>query len=98
MIDSIVSNQFRGGSDGSSSSNINNLNDGEMDATTFNNNYAQPPSINPNVQTMQNDPNMQSADPMGMGVGLNSNDPTMMYGQRETVEDRLAAWRKAQQV
>ncbi|EED89281.1 predicted protein [Thalassiosira pseudonana CCMP1335] len=117
LLNSVVSEVFRGGDAGESQGHNNNsyVNHGGFDGVANNNNNNNnnniqdiPGQIPPpmggsntdfNYQTsMANTVNVQQHQTSGEFVdvmGANS-DPTI-YGYRETVEDRIAAWRLQQQ-
>jgi hypothetical protein len=117
LLNSVVSEVFRGGDAGESQGHNNNsyVNHGGFDGVANNNNNNNnniqdiPGQIPPpmggsntdfNYQTsMANTVNVQQHQTSGEFadvMGANS-DPTT-YGYRETVEDRIAAWRLQQQV
>mmetsp|Transcript_8751 Transcript_8751/g.18285 ORF Transcript_8751/g.18285 Transcript_8751/m.18285 type:complete len:388 (+) Transcript_8751:270-1433(+) len=93
-------NQLRGGSDGNSGSDAGGRIGDNINA---NNKYYRETSLD-GGQSLPGSQNGQYFSQNGMPQQNNllettdiGSDPMMMYGQRETVEDRLAAWRMAQQ-
>jgi hypothetical protein len=104
LLVTVVGDLFRGGDDGSSSTpnhdnqyaNQGNYNDSMSSGTqSSENNFNQgiPPS-----QMQQQVYQQPYAEDGDFSNGMYHNPDESFYGQRESVEDRLAAWRLQQQV